>query len=57
MQCQFEHPERVHVDASLIGGGVAAVAEWFLPPVPTTNWRIPVLGSGLPAGSTGVKRS
>ena len=36
----------------------AMAAPWsVLPPVPTTNWRIPKAGSGARPGPSGVKRS
>jgi len=52
----FRTPKLSVFRTSLVGRG-AANGRWFLPPVPTTNSRIPRVGSGLPSGSCGANRS
>jgi hypothetical protein len=39
--------------ASELAGGVAASAVWLVPPVPTMNWRMPVVTLRAPVGGHG----
>ncbi len=36
---------------------IPVIVVWFAPPVPTVNWRIPLIGSAAPVGVCGENRS